>query len=149
MDRDVGLARTRGPLTVARGARSSTGRPLHRDRCNRPADTDRPRSHLVVAQARGRQHPPRRHLPLGHGVSVRLLGRYPTGYGRYDLVTEGVPTQIHDGHLTSGFTHFQLHHGGRLLVELGPGTGRWGTDVRLPSDSTSVRPRTQPTGAMP
>ena len=34
-------------------------------------------------------------------------GAYPTGYGRYDLSTEGVPTTIHDGAVASGFTHFQ------------------------------------------
>jgi putative alpha-1,2-mannosidase len=61
----------------------------------------------VVAQAPGRQHPSRRHLPLGNGVGFAYSGGYPTGYGRYDLVTEGVPTQIHDGQLASGFTHFQ------------------------------------------
>ena len=46
-------------------------------------------------------------------------------------------------------TGTELHRGGRLLVELGPVPGRWGTDVRPPSDSTSTRPRTQPTGATP
>jgi putative alpha-1,2-mannosidase len=46
-------------------------------------------------------------------------------------------------------TGTELHRGGRLLVELGPVPGRWGTGVRPPSDSTSERPRTQPTGATP
>ena len=34
-------------------------------------------------------------------------GAYPTGYGRYQLNTEGVPPQLHDGSIASGFTHFQ------------------------------------------
>ena len=34
-----------------------------------------PRRDLVVAQAAGRQHPPRRHLPVRHGLGLRLLGR--------------------------------------------------------------------------
>jgi putative alpha-1,2-mannosidase len=45
--------------------------------------------------------------PLGMVSACAYSGGYPTGYGRYDLVTEGVPTQIHDRHLASGFTHFQ------------------------------------------
>ena len=45
--------------------------------------------------------------PLGMVSACAYSGGYPTGYGRYDLVTEGVPTQIHDRQLASGFTHFQ------------------------------------------
>jgi putative alpha-1,2-mannosidase len=45
--------------------------------------------------------------PLGMVSACAYSGAYPTGYGRYDLVTEGVPTQIHDRQLASGFTHFQ------------------------------------------
>src|ERR687893_102550 len=32
---------------------------------------------------------------------------FPTGYGRYQLNTEGVPTALYDQQLASGFTHFQ------------------------------------------
>ena len=45
--------------------------------------------------------------PLGMVSACAYSGAYPTGYGRYDLVTEGVPTQLHDRQLASGFTHFQ------------------------------------------
>jgi putative alpha-1,2-mannosidase len=34
-------------------------------------------------------------------------GAYPTGYGRYELSTEGVPPALHDRQVASGFTHFQ------------------------------------------
>ena len=34
-------------------------------------------------------------------------GAYPTGYGLYELNTEGVPPRIYDGQIASGFTHFQ------------------------------------------
>ncbi|HEY5247145.1 MAG TPA: glycoside hydrolase domain-containing protein, partial [Dermatophilaceae bacterium] len=34
-------------------------------------------------------------------------------------------------------TGTELHRGGRLLIELGPVPGRWGTEIRPPSDSTS------------
>jgi putative alpha-1,2-mannosidase len=43
-------------------------------------------------------------------------------------------------------TGAELHGGGRLLVELGPVPGRWGTDVRPPSASTWSC--TERTGAM-
>jgi putative alpha-1,2-mannosidase len=45
--------------------------------------------------------------PLGMVSACAYSGAYPTGYGRYDLATEGVPTTIHDGAVASGFTHFQ------------------------------------------
>lgn len=45
--------------------------------------------------------------PLGMVSACAYSGAYPTGYGRYDLSTEGVPTTIHDGAVASGFTHFQ------------------------------------------
>ncbi|HYO19311.1 MAG TPA: glycoside hydrolase, partial [Dermatophilaceae bacterium] len=45
--------------------------------------------------------------PLGMVSACAYSGGYPTGYGQYDLVTEGVPTQIHDRQLASGLTHFQ------------------------------------------
>jgi hypothetical protein len=34
-------------------------------------------------------------------------GAYPTGYGLYQLNTEGVPPQLYDTQIASGFTHFQ------------------------------------------
>jgi putative alpha-1,2-mannosidase len=34
-------------------------------------------------------------------------GAYPTGYGVYQLNTEGVPSQLYDTQIASGFTHFQ------------------------------------------
>lgn len=45
--------------------------------------------------------------PLGMVSACAYSGAYPTGYGRYDLSTEGVPTEIHERQVASGFTHFQ------------------------------------------
>jgi putative alpha-1,2-mannosidase len=45
--------------------------------------------------------------PFGMVSACAYSGAYPTGYGRYDLVNEGLPTQIHDQQVVSGFTHFQ------------------------------------------
>lgn len=45
--------------------------------------------------------------PLGMVSACAYSGGYPTGYGRYDLSLEGVPSTIHDTLLASGFTHFQ------------------------------------------
>ena len=45
--------------------------------------------------------------PLGMVSACAYSGAYPTGYGRYDLSLEGVPSTIHDTQLASGFTHFQ------------------------------------------
>ncbi|WP_084361819.1 glycoside hydrolase domain-containing protein [Herbiconiux solani] len=45
--------------------------------------------------------------PLGMVSACAYSGAYPTGYGRFDLSLEGVPTTIHDDQLASGFTHFQ------------------------------------------
>ncbi len=45
--------------------------------------------------------------PLGMVSTCAYSGAYPTGYGRYDLNTEGVPTTIHEDAVASGFTHFQ------------------------------------------
>jgi putative alpha-1,2-mannosidase len=45
--------------------------------------------------------------PLGMVSACAYSGAYPTGYGRYDLSTEGVPSAIHDRQVASGFTHFQ------------------------------------------
>ncbi|WP_291056906.1 glycoside hydrolase domain-containing protein [Herbiconiux sp.] len=45
--------------------------------------------------------------PLGMVSACAYSGAYPTGYGRYDLSLEGVPSTLHDEQLASGFTHFQ------------------------------------------
>ena len=45
--------------------------------------------------------------PLGMVSACAYSGGYPTGYGPYDLSTEGAPPRLHDGSLASGFTHFQ------------------------------------------
>lgn len=46
-------------------------------------------------------------FPLGMVSACAYSGAYPTGYGRFDLATEGVPREIHPAHIASGFTHFQ------------------------------------------
>ncbi|WP_432559818.1 glycoside hydrolase domain-containing protein [Granulicoccus sp. GXG6511] len=46
-------------------------------------------------------------FPLGLVSACAYSGAYPTGYGRFDLATEGVPAEIHPVQLASGFTHFQ------------------------------------------
>lgn len=45
--------------------------------------------------------------PLGMVSACAYSGAYPTGYGRYALSTEGVPEQMHERTVASGFTHFQ------------------------------------------
>jgi len=45
--------------------------------------------------------------PLGMVSACAYSGAYPTGYGRYDLSTEGLPSELHDRQVASGFTHFQ------------------------------------------
>ena len=45
--------------------------------------------------------------PLGMVSACAYSGAYPTGYGRYDLGTEGLPTELYDRQVASGFTHFQ------------------------------------------
>ncbi|MCG2801689.1 MAG: glycoside hydrolase, partial [Cellulomonas sp.] len=45
--------------------------------------------------------------PLGMVSACAFSGAYPTGYGRYDLSTEGLPPALYDHALASGFTHFQ------------------------------------------
>ena len=45
--------------------------------------------------------------PLGMVSACAYSGAYPTGYGRHDLSTEGVPAPLHTGLVASGFTHFQ------------------------------------------
>ncbi|MDO5682257.1 MAG: glycoside hydrolase family 92 protein [Propionibacteriaceae bacterium] len=45
--------------------------------------------------------------PMGMVSACAYSGAYPTGYGRFDLSTEGVPPEIHPTQTASGFTHFQ------------------------------------------
>jgi putative alpha-1,2-mannosidase len=45
--------------------------------------------------------------PLGMVSACAFSGAYPTGYGRYDLSTEGLPPTLYDRTVASGFTHFQ------------------------------------------
>lgn len=45
--------------------------------------------------------------PFGMVSACAYSGAYPTGYGRYDLSTEGLPPVLHDDLVASGFTHFQ------------------------------------------
>ncbi|MFH5821684.1 glycoside hydrolase domain-containing protein [Georgenia sp. AZ-5] len=45
--------------------------------------------------------------PLGMVSACAYSGAYPTGYGRFDLSTEGIPTAMHERQVASGFTHFQ------------------------------------------
>lgn len=54
----------------------------------------------------GNTHPGATH-PFGMVSACAYSGGYPTGYGPFDLNTEGVPSTIHDSPVASGFTHFQ------------------------------------------
>ncbi len=45
--------------------------------------------------------------PFGMVSVCAYSGAYPTGYGLYQLNTEGVPSQLYDTQIASGFTHFQ------------------------------------------
>lgn len=54
----------------------------------------------------GNTHPGACH-PLGMVSACAYSGAYPTGYGRYDISTEGLPTSLADAQLASGVTHFQ------------------------------------------
>jgi putative alpha-1,2-mannosidase len=45
--------------------------------------------------------------PFGMVSVCAYSGAYPTGYGLYQLSTEGVPSQLYDTQIASGFTHFQ------------------------------------------
>jgi putative alpha-1,2-mannosidase len=45
--------------------------------------------------------------PFGMVSACAYSGAYPTGYGLYQLNTEGVPAELYDEQLASGFTHFQ------------------------------------------
>jgi putative alpha-1,2-mannosidase len=46
-------------------------------------------------------------FPFGMVSACAYSGAYPTGYGLYDLSTEGVPPRLYDKLIASGFTHFQ------------------------------------------
>ena len=52
--------------------------------------------------------------PLGMVSACAYSGAYPTGYGRHDLSTEGVPSPLHTGLVASGFTHFQQSETGAI-----------------------------------
>ncbi len=54
----------------------------------------------------GNTHPGACH-PLGMVSVAPYSGAYPTGYGRWDRCTEGLPAPLHDRPVASGFTHFQ------------------------------------------
>ena len=54
----------------------------------------------------GNTHPGAVH-PFGMVSACAYSGAYPTGYGLYDLSTEGVPPRIYENQIASGFTHFQ------------------------------------------
>ncbi len=45
--------------------------------------------------------------PFGMVSACAYSGGYPTGYGPYQLNTEGAPPLLHEGNIASGFTHFQ------------------------------------------
>ena len=62
-------------------------------------------------------------FPFGMVSACAYSGAYPTGYGRYQLNTEGVPTELYDRQLASGFTHFQQSGTGaiREVLQLLPG----------------------------
>ena len=45
--------------------------------------------------------------PFGMVSACAYSGAYPTGYGMYEMSTEGVPRRLHDRYQASGFTHFQ------------------------------------------
>ena len=46
-------------------------------------------------------------FPFGMVSACAYSGAYPTGYGLYELNTEGVPPRLYDRQIASGFTHFQ------------------------------------------
>ena len=45
--------------------------------------------------------------PFGMVSACAYSGAYPTGYGLYEMATEGVPSTLYDRYQASGFTHFQ------------------------------------------
>jgi putative alpha-1,2-mannosidase len=71
-----------------------------------PEPTGLPATWWWPKPAVGNTHPGAAY-PLGMVSACSYSGAYPTGYGRYDLSTEGLPPTIHDRQVASGFTHFQ------------------------------------------
>ena len=51
----------------------------------------------------GNTHPGATH-PFGMVSACAYSGAYPTGYGLYDMSTDGVPPRLHDQLQASGFT---------------------------------------------
>ena len=45
-------------------------------------------------------------FPFGMVSACSYSGAYPTGYGLYELNTEGVPPRMYEEQIASGFTHF-------------------------------------------
>ena len=62
----------------------------------------------------GNTHPGAVH-PFGMVSACAYSGAYPTGYGQYELNTEGVPPPLFDRLQASGFTHFQQSGTGAIL----------------------------------
>lgn len=54
----------------------------------------------------GNTHPGATH-PFGMVSACAYSGGYPTGYGTFERSTEGPPRRLHEGHIATGFTHFQ------------------------------------------
>ena len=54
----------------------------------------------------GNTHPGACH-PFGMVSACAYSGAYPTGYGVFEMSTEGVPARLYDRPQASGFTHFQ------------------------------------------
>jgi putative alpha-1,2-mannosidase len=46
-------------------------------------------------------------FPFGMVSACSYSGAYPTGYGLYELNTEGVPPRMYEDQIASGFSHFQ------------------------------------------
>ena len=80
---------------TAAGAREShdrAGRPVHRHRGHRPAAAQRASPPRGGGRSRrSATRIPGATYPLGMVSACAYSGAYPTGYGRYDLSTEGVP----------------------------------------------------------
>ena len=45
-------------------------------------------------------------FPFGMVSACSYSGAYPTGYGLYELNTEGVPPRMYEDQIASGFSHF-------------------------------------------
>lgn len=77
---------------------------------SRPADLPTPDGLAATwwwpKPAVGNTHPGATY-PFGMVSACAYSGAYPTGYGLYERSTEGIPGQLHDRPVASGFTHFQ------------------------------------------